>query len=378
MAGPMNSGAHDRKMTLDVVRGIAILLVLLFHFRMTTGVAAVDAVLEPIGNAGWAGVDLFFVLSGFLVGRAILAEASGTGGLRLRRFFFRRALRLWPALYAYLAVLWLVGGAQGWHMIWPVMLHIQNFTHWAPSHLWSLAVEEHFYLAGAVLLPLLLRGGVGRVVLVLAIIVAASLALRIAALAAGVAPLAVQWQTQYRLDALAIGVLLACGSLYRPTWMARAGRFRAWLFLVAGGGFAMLTGADAAMLENGIGFSIAAVASAALVVAMLDATIPATLLLPARAVAWLGTIAYSLYLWHASLGLVAAPLAAAWGIAHPLIVLSLKFALAIFISALLYVLVERPAMRARDWQWRPLPLKGGFARWGAATNAVDHGPRGAS
>lgn len=340
-------------MTLDVVRGIAILLVLLFHFQMPIGIPAIDAALRPFANAGWAGVDLFFVLSGFLVGGAILREAAEPVGFGYRRFFVRRALRLWPALYLYLATLWLAGGAANWELVWPVLLHVQNYADWAPSHLWSLAVEEHFYLGAALLLPLLVRGGPRRVLAVLVSIVVACLTLRIAALAAGVTPLAVQWQTQYRLDGLAIGVMLALCAIHRPQWLAQAGRYRLLLFLLAAGGFAMLAG-GVTDLSDGVSFTVAALASAALLVAMLDARIPAALLLPARAIAWLGTIAYSLYLWHASLGRVAVGLASAIGLSHPLVVLALKLTLATGVAALLYALVERPAMRLRDKDWRGL------------------------
>lgn len=342
-----------RKMTLDVVRGIAILLVLLFHFRMPLGVPLLETLLSPFTRVGWAGVDLFFVLSGFLVGRVILGEAAAPDGFGYRRFFFRRALRLWPALYVYLGALWLAGGSEGWRMVWPVLLHVQNYTDWAPSHLWSLAVEEHFYLVGALVLPLLLRGGHRRVLAVLAAVVVACLVLRLAALAAGVPQLAVQWQTQYRLDGLALGVMLAACAVHRPHWLERAGRHRPVLFAVAAGGFAALVIGDS-VFHHGIGFTIAAIASAALLVAMLDARIPAALLLPARMVAWLGTIAYSLYLWHASVGRVAEALAPAIGLTHPLLVFAFKFVLAIAVAALLYALVERPAMRLRDRSWRDL------------------------
>lgn len=334
---------------MDVVRGIAILLVLSFHFRMPTGSAGLDAALQPIFAVGWAGVDLFFVLSGFLVGRILLDEAARPGGFRYRRFFVRRALRLWPALYLYLAVLWLIDGPTGWHTVWPVLLHVQNYVDWAPSHLWSLAVEEHFYLAGALALPAVLRFGTRWGVAMLAAIVLVCPALRLAALLAGAPTLEIQWQTQYRLDALALGVLLACCARHRPEWLERAGRCRAWLFAAAAAGWAWLAIGDAGALSQSLGFSIAAFSAAALLVAMLDMHIPRLLLPAARAVGGLGTIAYSLYLWHASLGRVAESLAPALGLTQPMLIVALKFALAIGLSWIAYVLVERPAMRLRDF-----------------------------
>lgn len=337
-----------RQLTLDMVRGIAILLVLLFHFQPAPGDPLVDTLAAPFARAGWAGVDLFFVLSGYLVGRMILTDAAAPAGFDYARFLYRRACRLWPALFLYLAMLWLAGGGEGWRTIWPVLLHVQNYHESAPSHLWSLAVEEHFYLGAALLLPLLLRGGAGRVLTGLVVIALTSLVLRLAALEAGVPHLALQWQTQFRLEGLAIGVALACCAIRRPHWVAAANRFRIALFAFAIAGFVVLAISDSGAFRHGIGFTLAALAAAALLVAMLGARIPSWLEVPARALAALGTIAYSLYIWHASLGRIAGALAPQLGLAHPGAVLVFQLAFAISVAAGLYLLVERPALLLRD------------------------------
>lgn len=340
--------AGERLLTLDIVRGIAILLVLLFHFQPAPGDPLLDALALPFARAGWAGVDLFFVLSGFLVGRMILTEAAKPDGFGYARFFRRRAWRLWPALFLYLALLGIAGGAASWQLVWPVLLHIQNYHDTAPSHLWSLAVEEHFYLGAALLLPLLMRGGFVRVLAGLAVVAILSLALRLAALAAGAPLLALQWQTQFRLEGLAIGVALACCAIHRPEWIAAAGRYRAALFAIAATGFAALAAGDAEGFRHGIGFTIAALAAAALLLAMVDARVPRWLDTPARALAALGTIAYSLYIWHASLGQVARALAPRLGLHGSGAVLIFQLAFAITVAAALYLLVERPALQLRD------------------------------
>ena len=90
-----------RRLTLDVVRGIAILLVLLFHFAPLHGGPVLGALAAPFARAGWAGVDLFFVLSGFLVGRMILSDAASPRGFDYARFLVRRAWWLWQALFVY-------------------------------------------------------------------------------------------------------------------------------------------------------------------------------------------------------------------------------------------------------------------------------------
>lgn len=335
-----------RLFALDVVRGVAILLVLLFHFQPAPGSPLLDALTWPFVRAGWAGVDLFFVLSGFLVGRMILDAAASPGGFDYARFLQRRAWRLWPALFAYLALFRIAGGADTWQAIWPVLLHVQNYHESSPSHLWSLAVEEHFYLGAAILLPLLLRRGPLHLLGGLAALAVLSLALRLFALAAGTPLLALQWQTQFRLEGLAIGVAIAACSLYRPHWIAAAGRHRAALLACAAASFGALAIGDSGAFRHGIGFTLAALGSAALVVAMLDARVPRSL--PARMLAALGLIAYSLYIWHASLGRVAGALAPVLGLGHPAAILAVQLTVAIGLSATSYALIERPALRLRD------------------------------
>ncbi|MDO7843289.1 acyltransferase family protein [Sphingomonas immobilis] len=344
----MTGGQGNRRQTLDVVRGIAILLVIAFHLDAATGVAAIDA-LRPVARAGWCGVDLFFVLSGFLVGGMVLEEAARPEGLRLGRFFSRRALRLLPPLYAYLAALLLIGGAQAWPMVMPVLFHLQNYGTTAPSHLWSLAVEEHFYLAAAFALPWLARRGGTRVIAALMAVMIACLALRTGALIAGETHLHLQWQTQYRIDALTMGVLLAAVRLYRPALFAALTE-RRWLFGgVAAAGFAVLVTIGDDGWRPGLGFVIAYPAAAALILALYSARIPRLLEWPACGLARLGVIAYSLYIWHASVARVVEGLAPAIG--SPLLVLALKYAAVIAVAAAMYAAVERPALRLRTVKW---------------------------
>lgn len=346
MQGAATTGG--RLFTLDVVRGIAILLVLLFHFQPAPGSPLLDMATWPFERAGWVGVDLFFVLSGFLVGRMILNEAAATGGFNYARFLWRRAWRLWPALFTYLILLWIAGGSDGWQAIWPVLLHIQNYHETAPSHLWSLAVEEHFYLGAAFLLPLLLKRGPRHLLAGLVIVASLSFALRLIAFAAGTPLLALQWQTQFRLEGLALGVAIAACSLYRPHWIAAAGRYRAGLLAFALTSFGAIAIGDTGPFRHTIGFTLAALGATALVLAMLDARMPRWADMPARALAALGTIAYSLYIWHASLGQTAAALAPSLGLNHPAAIAAFQLVSAIGLSAALYWLIERPALRFRD------------------------------
>jgi len=197
---------------LDSARGLAILLVLFYHGlappanAQTSGFARL---LLQVSQFGWAGVNLFFVLSGFLI-TGILLE-SRTRPDYFRRFYIRRALRILPALYATLAVL-LVGGWISWRF---AILSAFFLANSAPllgiplqyGPLWSLAVEEHFYL----LWPSAIRNFSDRALAWLAVIVVAvSPAVRLIGFFVDGRPTEfIGLYTWYNLDGLALGALLA-------------------------------------------------------------------------------------------------------------------------------------------------------------------------
>lgn len=99
---------------------------------------------------GWAGVDLFFVLSGFLVGGLLFKEASSFGKIRFRRFLIRRAFKIYPAFYAMLSFTvvyrWLFVPDFDAARTASEVFFLQNYYQPIWSHTWSLAVEEHFYI----------------------------------------------------------------------------------------------------------------------------------------------------------------------------------------------------------------------------------------
>ena len=135
------SSEHRYYPALDGARAIAALLVLVFH-------AAQEGLpLPPVVNFGQTGVDLFFVLSGFLITSILLASRQGDWG-EVRTFYVRRTLRIFPLYYLCLVVC----NFFIFPCSWPFWVYLQNFwtsTGWnisGPVHLWSLAVEEQFYL----------------------------------------------------------------------------------------------------------------------------------------------------------------------------------------------------------------------------------------
>ncbi|WEO76725.1 acyltransferase family protein [Cryobacterium sp. SO2] len=163
-AAGASSGAR-RLSGLDGLRGLAVTLVVVYHL------------FPPVLQGGFIGVDIFFVISGFLITGLIVAEREGTGRFSPRRFWLHRARRLLPALVPLVltvcAAAWLIGGdvlvGLGWKLLgtatfsynWVSMAaHTSYFDSGQPElfrNLWSLAVEEQFYLVWPLVLLLLLR-----------------------------------------------------------------------------------------------------------------------------------------------------------------------------------------------------------------------------
>jgi peptidoglycan/LPS O-acetylase OafA/YrhL len=135
---------------LDGIRGIAVLMVIVSHWLPHNRLVA----FLPLGGIG---VDIFFVLSGFLITRILLAERYApkeqtTRKERIRIFYLKRALRIFPAYYGLLFVIWMLNVADaraysGWYASYLANVYIYETKVWnITTHLWSLAVEEQFYL----------------------------------------------------------------------------------------------------------------------------------------------------------------------------------------------------------------------------------------
>lgn len=292
-----------RRMDLDLLRGVAILLALGWHFNQRdTGLALVDALLLPGRTIGWAGVDLFFVISGFLVGGLVFGEYQRTGTFRGRRFLLRRAFKIWPVLYLYVALLVATGRYEWTQVVPQTLFHVQNYFLTPVSHLWSLAVEEQFYLLFALAFTLWVRHGGARLTTLPSVLVALivlSPALRVLAVAAGWDAVAVQSQTQFRMDALACGVLLAYLKCFHPArFDALLAHRLPWLAVaIVGAAFLVGTRGDLA-IRSTVGYTVAYLVSAAgllLVYGRPWALGGGPLV---RALAWLGTYSYALYVFQ--------------------------------------------------------------------------------
>jgi peptidoglycan/LPS O-acetylase OafA/YrhL len=302
---------------LDGIRGVAILLVMLLHFELYVWPFhhGLGAPVWLLIREGWVGVDLFFVLSGFLI-TGILLDAKGKPGY-FTVFYARRSLRIFPAYYvALLVIIWVVpsffafrGAHPGGGIIW-CWLYLANigiaWGGWeaipqAANHFWSLAIEEQFYLVW----PLIVHRASQRQIARLAsAAIVVSLMLRVVLRALGASAEVGYVLTPARLDALAMGALVAA-ILRQAGGADRLRRWAAPVALASGTASIVLIGLrpggsyqDA--IIGTIGFTTIALFFASLIAASVTSPSHSWFVRPWE-VGWLrslGRYSYGLYIYH--------------------------------------------------------------------------------
>lgn len=336
------SAKIDHLPSLDGLRAISISLVLLGHLSRTRGFVSVDL---GIGDYSHLGVVVFFVISGFLITRLMLLERERTGDVSLKRFYARRALRLFPAMYTYIAcvcLLWLVGVL---HLhardIWHALTYTVNFLPDRAKpigHLWSLSNEEQFYLLWPCTFILLGPRRSGWV---------AAATILFGPVARACAWLFLRGTPYYDLpmfpmvaDSIAIGCLLAnvSGWLEKKNWYLRL--FRPVYSI---GLLALLL-----VINRYMDYTIVAVAGASIINASLAILIHRCVYRPhdllGRVLNWkpivfIGVLSYSLYLWQQ---LFLNRESSAWINTFPQ---NLIFAIAAALAS--YFLLEKPLLKLR-------------------------------
>jgi len=355
VSGPGQPGI-SRSASLDALRAVAVLLVLGRHLPAPT---VIGPILAAWKRGGWVGVDLFFVLSGFLVSGLIFREHQKRGSFSVGSFLLRRGLKIYPAFYVLLATTVAVElASQGRVWLRAVAvegLFLQNYARhtrlW--DHTWSLAVEEHFYIALAFGLFALLRAfrSFALVPYLYPLAAIACLAGRAAFLGRPHDLPTVYSPTHLRIDSLLCGVGLSYWFHYCPVAIARIKRFKA-LFLPTG---CLLLAAPFFLKPEDpliwtIGLTVFAWGAACCV--LWAATVerwskPLTLL------AAIGAYSYSIYLWHLPVLdwiLVPYVLPLTHGRAWPFIAVYVVSSCALGIA--MSKLIEYPVLRLRD-RWLP-------------------------
>ncbi|HTF68244.1 MAG TPA: acyltransferase [Edaphobacter sp.] len=284
-----------REIELDFVRGIAILMVLDFH--SPRGILFYPFRLMGFHHFGWAGVDIFFVLSGFLVGGLLIKEWKLKGRINSKVFLIRRGFKIWPQYYLFI-VLMLLTGHRSLGQLWGNLLNIQNYVG-GVAHTWSLAVEEHAYL---LLVLMLVIAAALRVRMKVFFVFLTAMTLSVIVLRAILAAHGVDVYsvTHARIDGIFEGVLLATLYHYAPDTFRRLQRPR-WLWI------SILVAVIVYFRLNlrspvAISFSFDCANAMGIAIMMLLYKHREGRKRPAlyRFVAWIGLYSYGIYLWHVS------------------------------------------------------------------------------
>lgn len=343
---------------LDGLRGVAVGLVMVRHLGQSFGV-----------GGGTVGVGMFFALSGFLITTLLVEERRETGTVSLPRFWARRACRLLPALAVMLAavVVWF-GLVEHESYKGPAAFAALYAGNWAQiggrtfgvlAHVWTLAVEEHFYLLWPLVFLVLSRLRLRTAALVAVGLAATSTALRLGLFAAGMSPARLQMGTDTRLD----GLLLGCAAAFALAhWRPRV------RLPVAAAAAATLAGLVAVQPYHSFmltaGYVVIPVAALLVILHVVGPGHGSPL---ASALSWrplvgVGKISYGLYLWHLPVYAVLLP--------HlldlPLAVRSaLVMATSVGVATLSYFAVEKPFLRLKATRW---------SRPGTSTTAATSDP----
>lgn len=347
--------------SLDGLRGVAILMVLAGHSSFSFPLLAAGP-LKFAGNAA-LGVNVFFILSGFLIYSLSVREIEKTGGFNWRQFYMRRVLRIFPCFYFYIAVVLALMAAGvvalSWQMIVSAATFSINYRHvwdhtgagydyYVIGHYWTLALEEQFYLTWPLLILLRLRG---RLLPVLVAIIALAPVIRVACyfLTPGSRDqIGMMFHTGF--DSIAAGVLL--GELLRRepsrAWLERWSSKRlvvalALVFLLVVSPFlaSHLRGAYSITAGKTLElFALCILITAAV-------SFPGTLLfrfLNWGPLAYVGVLSYSLYVWN-NLFLLGQKY---WFNAFPI-----NLACVAGMAVVSHYLVERPFLKLKDRFHRP-------------------------
>jgi peptidoglycan/LPS O-acetylase OafA/YrhL len=297
---------------LDILRCVAVILVLVHHGHIN----------RVLNQMGWVGVDLFFVLSGFLISGLLYSEYKRRGEISFRRFFVRRGLKIYPAFYVMILVTFvarrMISLPNTSDPYLAEIFFVQNYLKGLWQHTWSLGVEEHFYVFLPLLLLVLIRlsrnrqNPFGSVPWVFAFIAAGSLLFRAATIyhtpAATFATGMVMNPTHERIDSLFFGVLLGYFHHFHIVQISKvfgSPRRRIAIGLITAALLSIclfFTRESHFLLTFGLSFLYLGFGGLLLMSIQVHDSLPSRLAAPVSALgtgfAFVGAYSYSIYLWH--------------------------------------------------------------------------------
>lgn len=303
----------NRIPTLDGWRGIAILLVLAEHFIPHRTPYLV----------GTHGVNIFFVLSGYLITTKLREERAKQGGIDLKRFYVRRFFRLMPTAWLYLAFLAIAGRLYLREAFACVFFYRQfadfGASHWVTGHFWTLSVEEDFYLVWPIVLVLL--GDWWAMILGIGFV---------AFIGSGAAPGSLLFMLN-RFEFMPL--LVGCLTAYLPRALTIPARLHKSLLAIS---IATLVLCASTIHQMYVPLSELIVIAFAVWSTGQGVSRFALLALNNKAISWLGVISYTLYVWH---GMLVVPSGGfMW---YPIT----RFAIPVLGASALYLAIERPCIR---------------------------------
>lgn len=360
-SGSLNS---ERKPGLDLLRAIAILSVIPFHARYTFK-WPLPPPFYGIAQFGWMGVDLFFVLSGYLIGSQLLKPYASGERPSMTRFYVNRALRILPAylvvLFLYIAVPTLRERptiSPWWHFSTFTLNYLIDYEHnKAFSHAWSLCVEEHYYLLFPLLAALLVpNSSVLKTVLLSIGLFILGMTLRAylwhqVGTNGDVYVEKIYYPTHVRFEGLLVGVLTASLKVFRPQWWDRLQRSANGVLVC---GLILVAAAISVYAPDRFGygasvfgFPLLAMAFGLLVVAAAgDRSVIGRFRVPGAAT--VATLAYSTYLIHKQMISWDQPHLGSWIAVSKWVALAILLSSSLLAGAALHFAIERPFLRLRD------------------------------
>ena len=369
-SGSLNSKEQIKLYGLDHLRALAILLVLGFHYQLSF--FGHPGWLQTVAKGGWTGVDLFFVLSGFLIASQLFSQLKKSKTFSLRHFFLKRFFRIIPVYLFIVGIYFCVPffhEREALPPLWKFLTFTQNLgldvkTKGTFSHAWSLCVEEHFYF----FLPLLL------ILLQFTNFFKKSYWILIVFFLLGFVVRMYSWNTFYhpkmaddnasvywaeyiyyptytRLDGLLVGVSIAALSQYRPKAWHKISRFGNHLIfislLVLAGTCFLFTEPDSYGVSI-FGFPLIAVGFGFLVMGAIS---PTSFLYKwnSKTTTLIATLSYAVYLSHKGIIHMVQQLFSNLGIdKNGNMMLLICFGFCILVALLLNIIIEKPFMKWRD------------------------------